>query len=179
MATPTGRGECKICGKERRAVKCEGCSQIFCFDHLPVHRQQLSDELNEIETNRDIFRQTLNEHTDNPEKHSLIQQIDQWEKDSIKKIKRTAKECRQLLLQHSTENIYRIEAKLADLTEQIRQIRKEDDFNEIDLRQFKQKLVKLTKQLDQPSNVSILQDSTSLIKNISVALSSRKFVYHI
>jgi chromosome segregation ATPase len=178
MATPTGRGECKICGKERRAVKCEGCSQIFCFDHLPVHRQQLSDELNEIETNRDIFRQTLNEQTDNPEKHSLIQQINQWEKDSIQKIIRTAKECRQLLLQHTTEDIHRIETKLADLTDQIRQIRKEDDFNEIDLSRLKQKLTQLAKELDQPSNVSIQRDST-LIKNISVALSSRKFVYHI
>jgi hypothetical protein len=179
MATTTGGGLCVICGKEKRGVKCEGCSQIFCFAHLPVHRQQLSDELTETETNRDIFRQTLNEQTDNPEKHPLIQQINQWENDSIKKIKRTAKECRQLLLQHTTKHIRRIETKLGDLTDQIRYIRKEDDFNEIDLSQLKQKLANLTKELDQPSNVSIQQDSTSLIENISVALASRKFVNHI
>jgi hypothetical protein len=179
MATPTAKGLCVICSKEKRGVKCEGCSQMFCFEHLPVHLQQLSAELDEIEMNRDIFRQTLNEQTNDPKNYSLIKQIDRWEEESIKRIQKTAKECRQLLSQQATQHIHRIEVNLTELTTQMRKIRKENDFNEIDLSQFKQKLAKLRKELDQPSNVSIQQDSTSLIKNISVALSSRKFVYHI
>jgi hypothetical protein len=179
MATATARGLCVICGKEKRGVKCEGCSQMFCFEHLPVHLQQLSAELDEIEINRDIFRQTLNEQINDPKNYSLIKQIDRWEEESIKRIQQTAKECRQLLSQQTTQHIPKIEVNLIKLTAQMRQIRKENDFNEIDLSQFKQKLAKLTKELDQPSNVSIQQDSTSLIKNISVVIFTRKCVYHI
>jgi hypothetical protein len=179
MATPTGRGVCVTCSKEKRGVKCEGCSQMFCFEHLPVHLQQLSDELDKIEMNRDVFRQTLNEQINDPKNYSLIKQIDRWEEESIKRIQQTAKQCRQLLSQQTSQHIHEIEVNLTELTAQMRQIRKENDFNEIDLSQFKQKLTQLAKELDQPSSISIQQDSTSLIKNISVALSSRKFVNHI
>ena len=65
--------------------------QIFCFNHLTDHRQELSQQLDEIEINRDIFRQTLNEQINNPKKHSLIKQIDQWEEDSIEKFNKQQK----------------------------------------------------------------------------------------
>jgi chromosome segregation ATPase len=175
MATGTSRGRCIICGKEKRTVTCDGCQQLFCFDHLTDHRHELSGQLDEIEMNRDIFRQTLNEQTNNPKRHALIKQIDQWEEDSIKKIQRTARKCRELLIQHTTDHINQLEVNLAELTGQIRQIRKENDFNEIDLNQFKQKLTQLSKELDKPTNVSIHQDSASLINKISVVVSSRKF----
>jgi len=61
-------------------------------------------------------------------------------------------------------------------TDQIRLNRKENDFNEINLRRFQEKLTKLSKELDQPSNVSIQQDSASLVNTISVVVSSGKCV---
>jgi chromosome segregation ATPase len=174
MATATGKGRCVTCGKEKRAVRCEGCSQLFCFDHLPDHRQELSIQLDDIEVNRDLLRQTLTEQTTDPKKHSLIKQIDQWEDESIRKIQQTAKECRQLVLQHTTEHINQIEDNLTKLTDELRQTRQENDFNEIDLRELKQKLTQLTEELDKPSNVSIQQDSASPINKISVVVLSRK-----
>jgi phage regulator Rha-like protein len=179
MATATGKGRCVICGKEKRAVRCEGCSQLFCFDHLPDHRQELSIQLDEIEVNRDLLRQTITEQTTNPKKHSLIKQIDQWEEDSIKIIQQTAKGCRQLVLQHTAKHIDQIEVNLVKLTDGLRQTRQENDFNEIDLRELKQKLTQLAEELDKPSNVSIQQNSASLINKISVVVSSRKCLNYI
>jgi hypothetical protein len=176
MATATGKSRCVTCGKEKGAVRCEGCQQIFCFDHLTNHRQELSQQLDEIEINRDLFRQTLNEQTNNREKHSFIKQIDRWEEDSIKKIEQTAKECRQLLLQHTIEHINEIEVNLAKLTDQLRQTRKENDFNEIDLCQLKQKMTQLTEELDKLPYVSIQQDSASFINKIVVVVPSRKCI---
>jgi hypothetical protein len=49
MATVTGKARCIICEKERSAVRCEGCLQIFCFNHLNDHRQEFNRELDEIE----------------------------------------------------------------------------------------------------------------------------------
>jgi hypothetical protein len=179
MATATGKGRCITCSKEKRVVRCEGCSQLFCFDHLPDHRQELSQQLDDIEIHRDVFRQTLIEQTDDPNKHLLIKQIDQWEEDSIRKIQKIAKECRQLVLQHSSEHITNIEMNLTKLTDQLRQTRQENDFNEIDLQEFRQKLTKLSEELDKPKNISIQQNSSSLVNKISVVIFSRKCIIYI
>jgi hypothetical protein len=51
MATATGRTQCVICQKERGAVICAGCSQIFCRIHLNDHYQHLNQQMDEIEIN--------------------------------------------------------------------------------------------------------------------------------
>ncbi len=65
---------------------------------------------------------------------------------------------------------------MAELTNQIMHLRKENDFNEIDLHQIQEKLTQLTKELDKPANISIQQDTAPFIHRISVIISSRKFV---
>jgi len=179
LTTATSRAHCVKCGKERATLKCSGCSQDFCYNHLADHRQELSVQLDEMEINRDVFRETLTEKTTNPKQHSLIKQIDQWEDDSIRKIQQTAKECRNLVLQQITEHINQIEVNLAELTDQFRQTRQENDFDEIDLQRLKQKLIKLAEEFDKPSNISIQQNSASFINKISVVVSSRKYLNYI
>jgi hypothetical protein len=58
----------------------------------------------------------------------------------------------------------------------MREIHRENDFNEIDLKNLKQKLTQLEKQLDQISNVSIQEDSEIFIKKISIVISSGKCI---
>src|SRR5437764_345598 len=101
MATATGKARCVTCGKEKSSYKCGKCSQEFCFNYLTDHKQELSKQFDELEINRDIFRQTLTEHTIHPQKQSLIQQIDKWEHDSINKIQQIADEARQIVLKHT------------------------------------------------------------------------------
>ena len=168
MAKTIGEAFCTTCSKEKSAVRCEGCLQIFCFDHLIEHHQALGKKLDEIEVNRDLFHQTLTEQTNDPQKHSLVRQIDQWELESIKKIQQTADEMRQLILKDITGYNARIEVKLNRLTDRIRQIRQENNFNETDLTQFKEQLSQLTVALDKPSNISIRENSTTLIAKISL-----------
>jgi hypothetical protein len=62
---------------------------------------------------------------------------------------------------------------LADLTVQIIHLRKENDFDEIDLRHIQEKLKQLTEELDKPPYISIQQDTVSLIHRISVAVPRR------
>ncbi|CAF1374226.1 unnamed protein product [Rotaria sp. Silwood1] len=174
MATGTGKAQCSKCNKVKSAVRCEGCLRMFCYEDLPRHHQELSKELDEIESNRNLFRQTLTEQTREPKNHSLIKQINQWEEDSIKKIKQTAHECRQILLQHMAEHITQIEVNLAQLTDKLKETRQENDFNEIILNQFKNTLTQLAKELDKPLNISIKQENTVLINPISVVVSSSK-----
>jgi len=170
MAKVTSKEHCVKCGKKRATLKCAGCLCDFCYDHLNDHRQELNQQFDEIEFNRDLFRQTLNEQTNN----SLFKQIDQWEKDSIEIIKQIANQCRQILIEHRNDNINQIEINLAKLTDQLKYTRQENNFNEIDLNQYKDKLKQLTIELNRLHNVSIQQNSTSLVNKISVVVSYGK-----
>ncbi len=73
MATSVpGRSHCVTCGKDNKAtLRCGGCLQEYCFNHLTDHRQGLSKQLDEIEVARDLFKQTLSQQTAEPEKHAL------------------------------------------------------------------------------------------------------------
>ena len=71
VAIPSTKTRCVTCAKEKRAVQCEGCLQLFCYDHFLTHREDLNKRLDDIETNRDLFRQALNEQTNHPQIHFL------------------------------------------------------------------------------------------------------------
>ncbi|CAF1037143.1 unnamed protein product [Rotaria sordida] len=172
QATTSARSTCSICAKERVTYKCVGCSRGFCFDHLAEHRQAFSKQFGEIENDRAQLHQTLVEQKKASKKSSLIQEVDKWEEDSIQKIKQTAEESRQILIGYQTTHLIQIEKQLSELTEQLKTIREENEFNETDLNRLKSKLTKLVEELSQLPNLSIQQGSTSFIKKISIVVSS-------
>ncbi|CAF0842481.1 unnamed protein product [Rotaria sordida] len=174
MSQASGRTICITCGKEKATFRCGGCSQEFCFNHLGDHKQELSKQFDEVELNRDLFRQTLTDQTDKPQKHPLIQQIDTWERDSINKIRQKAEEARQVVLTHINESIRQIESRLNQLTDQLRQSREENDFFETDLQRWNDDLTQLKEELTKPSNINLRQDATPLITRISIDVTSCK-----
>ncbi len=60
-----------------------------------------------------------------------------------------------MLSKYTNEHIIRIEKKLNQLTNQLRQSREEDDIMEPDLKKWKEKLQQMTQQLNKPSNVKM------------------------
>ncbi|CAF0889308.1 unnamed protein product [Rotaria sordida] len=100
-----------------------------------------------------------------------MQKIDEWEEDSIKKIKQSAEQCRQILIEHKNK-YFEIEKKLFELTEQLKQSHQEAEFNENDLHRFKTKLTELLEEFGQPPSIRIQQDSKSFINEISIVISS-------
>jgi len=175
-ATETSRNYCFICEKEKSTYTCNGCSKRFCKQHLKDHENELELELDQIENERNIFRQTLSEQVEQPNKHHLIQQINQWEQHSINKIQQTAEENRQSILNHMNRHFQKIEIDLNLLTNQIKEIRQESDFNELHLIDLRNKLEMLQKKLNNPANISLKEDnlSPSFINNIYVDIEHRK-----
>jgi chromosome segregation ATPase len=171
MATAGAKNQCFSCGKETRTFNCEGCLRNYCPNDLIKHLQELNEQFDKIETNHDEFRQILNEQKTNPEKHSLIRQINQWEEDSITKIKQTAEECRTELMKYTNKYIMELENQLNNLAKQMKDIRQDNQFNEIDLKQFQEKLNKLKDELDKPSKISIEQETTKFINKIFIVSS--------
>ncbi|CAF3290044.1 unnamed protein product [Rotaria sp. Silwood2] len=169
MATATtDRNLCDTCGKAKGISKCEGCAKIFCYSHFGDHRQELNKQLDEVEVIRDLYRQTLTEQTADPQRDELVQQINHWESDSIKKIQETAEVARQILFRHTNGHIKQIEFKLNKLTDQLRQSHQENDFVETDLHQWKEQLAQLSRELTNPSSIILRQDLEPLVTKIYV-----------
>jgi hypothetical protein len=174
MAAPTtGRTQCVRCGKNRCTSKCIGCLKDLCHNHLNEHREQLGQQLDEIEANRTMFQESLAEQMKKPQDNPLIQQIDIWERDSIKKIKETADTAKQSLIQQISEHYKQIDMKLNTLATQLRESREDNDFNEIVLRQYQDQLVRLrTEPINLPI-VSIRKDSWSCVSDVHAKLSGK------
>ncbi|CAF1006140.1 unnamed protein product [Adineta steineri] len=173
MATVNNKTLCFTCNKDKITYPCEGCSKHFCLMDLTEHRQILNNELHHIANEYNNFKQTINEQKQNPHNHSLIKQINQWEIESIEKIQQKAQEYREILIKSPQTCIKDIEMKFNDLSGQIKQIRQENEFNEINLNYLTNHLKKITEELNNPSNIYIQQDSQSFINEISVILSKK------
>ncbi|CAF0808839.1 unnamed protein product [Adineta steineri] len=168
MAMANNKTVCFICNEEKITYPCKGCSKEFCFMDLAKHKQILNEELHHITDEYNEFKQTINEQKQNPQNHSLIKQINQWEINSIQKIQQKAEECREIFIKSSETCINDIEMKFNDLTQQIKQFQKENEFNEINLNYLRNQLRKITEELNNPSNIFIQQNSQSFINNISI-----------
>ena len=172
MATTIGKSRCGPCGQEKVAYKCEGCLQTFCINHLTDHHRELSLQFDELENRRNVFRQKLTQQTNVAQKQVLVQEINQWEIESINVIQKTAEEARRVLAKHTTENTSQIEDKFVQLTEQLKVARKENDFNELHINQFREKFKLLEEQLNVLSNISVRHQHSPFIDRITVAISS-------
>ena len=172
----TSKARCVTCDKEKGILKCGGCSQDFCSNYFSDHRQERSKQLNEVEVIRDTLRQILTQQTAEPNKHVLIQQIDEWERESIGKIRQTAEEARELLLKYTAGHVT-MEVKLNKLTNQLRESRQENDFFETDISLWKENLTILTDELNKSSNITIKQHSIPLVTKISVDIYSKIQVF--
>ncbi|CAF2121306.1 unnamed protein product [Rotaria magnacalcarata] len=161
--------QCFICKKEKASLySCEGCSEKFCPQDLPKHHEEHVSELEKIVTDCDTFQQSINEHQQDCNHHPLIQQVNEWERDSITKIKQTAEDCRQKLIKPADDNIAEIKKKLNQFITALIKKRADLDFHEIHLNKWRLLLEELKKKLEQPRNVSILEERTSFINKISI-----------
>ena len=152
--------KCYACREEitTYVCTCTGCSEYFCVDDLMKHREELKLQFHQIEDQRNQFAQTLDDEKNN---HPLIQQITQWERISIEKIRQTAEEQRNLIQQYAQT----IQVKLRSVTEEMEKTVKKKDFNEIILKKLQIELEDLKNQLYQTDYIQIKQDSSSTFIN--------------
>ncbi|CAF1171789.1 unnamed protein product [Adineta steineri] len=164
---------CFKCDEEKITYNCEGCAKKFCLMDLNEHRQVLTSELHQITNEYNEFKQRINEQKRNPHNHSLINQINQWEIESIEIIHQKAQEYREILIKSSETCINDIEMKFKNLNEQIKQIHQENEFNEIDLNYLRNQLIEITEELNNPLKIPIKEDLQSFIDAIPI-ISSKK-----
>lgn len=172
MSISNSLDHCFYCDEQYDIYQCKGCSKAFCFLHLLNHREENQQNFNQLQNNCNIFRENLNDAKIN---FPLIKNINQWEFESINKIKQMANKCREKILYYLME----LDKNLNDLFEQSKQISKQNKFNEIILEQLNEKLDKLIKEFNEPSNIIIKENQTSFINYFNIIMPFAKGNYSI
>lgn len=142
MAMSTSPIHCSNCDETENLLECKGCLQVFCFKHLPNHRETINETLNQLQDNCNLFRETIFDQKNEINNRYLVKQINQWERESIDKIQQIANKCRERIINYTNKFIIEIENNLNDLNEQSKQVRKENRLNEILLNQLFKKIRK-------------------------------------
>ena len=165
MAASYIQAKCSICNERTKILLCQECLKEFCADHLTQHQQSLNKQFDLIQNDLNQFRLNLTDLRNNPLKHPSIEQIDQWENESILKIKEKATEYRQILINYTNDSMNQTAKKLNDTDEQFRS-------NKIYLKQLKEKFEELNEEFNRSKNIFIDQKSNSFINEISIRFPS-------
>jgi hypothetical protein len=181
MATSFPRRQCANSDdcKQIGVAQCEGCSRVFCTKHFDDHRRSLDEEMDVIFNNYNDLTNAIVQDPDNSNLHSLTQEIDNWEKESVERIQQKATDLRQEMLKMKTTHTENLSLQLQSLAERMKKAREQDDFVETDLLSWKNKLSDLKSNLLSPSMFSITRhDDIPLVNSISLSfLSSGKELF--
>jgi hypothetical protein len=176
-SSTTKRSLCKACNKAPSVFFCQGCQKDFCTGHAKEHRQELSKQLDTIILEHDQLKQNLAEYRGKSNRHPLMQEIDRWEMQSIDKIRKAAADARKTLSNSVDVHTTKITEDLKHLTQELTTARSEDNFIEIDLKEWMERLKTWTKDLNAPSSINIQQEksNTPFIQKIVVSSKNNKF----
>ncbi len=147
--------KCVTCTKSIGTFTCRGCQQDFCMTHAAEHRQMLSMQMDEdIIPLHDQLQQDLIQQINKSLNHPLMKEIDQWENDSIEKIRQTANNARKDLLSIIEKHKNKIKQNLDHVTEELKTARNNDHFFENHLKQWMEKLNHLSNDLKTPQIIN-------------------------
>lgn len=161
-------------------LSCHGCKKDFCSIHVDEHRKELNEQMEEIILKRDRLHQIIIEQTIKPSSHPLIDRINQWEIQSIRKIHQTADETRENLLPLLHIHRNRVIERLSHLTEQLNISRKENDYMETDFKQWMIKLKQLKKDLLANGIIRFIdgEEKTTLVSKIIIDDTSQEYFHN-
>ncbi|CAF1165267.1 unnamed protein product [Rotaria sordida] len=155
MATNTAKKPCAKCSKGSGVTTCDGCQQSFCTKHFVEHRHELSQQMTNINQEHDLLRRDLSKENS---KHSFLNRIDIWERESINKIQAAAETARTDLQQLLDRTKNDLKISIEKLTNELNSCQQSDDFTENDLKRWNEQLKELRKNLDIPSTIFIVND---------------------
>lgn len=160
---------CAKCDKAGGIAMCNGCQRSFCIKHFVEHRQELSQQMDEIAQSHDLLRQGVNSVSN---ADSLVKQIDLWEKESIEKIQAHARKIRHALFPLFEQRQNELKLSLNKLTNELRTCRESDDFTELDMNRWMRELARLRRMTEDSIQINIERenDAKSLIGLIKVTL---------
>ena len=135
---------------------CNRCQQSFCTPHFAKHREDLSVKVESTIQEHNLLRHALSDRT---RIASLGARINQWEQESILRIQTAAATARRDLEASVDRAKHDLETRMSELAQEIQRCRDSDDYAEMDIQRWSDRLVELQQMLERSSMVNIENDS--------------------
>jgi hypothetical protein len=164
-ASTDTKKQCATCNKNGGILICDGCQQIFCGKHVSEHRQNLAEQLDSIMQEHDLLQHETEQISID---HSSLRKIDQWEKESVQKIRLTAETARKNLQEKLNQSKQRLSKICHDMAVDIRSSRVADDYSENDFIRWSEQLKTLELEITSSSLINIIEDKKSIIHLIKI-----------
>ncbi|CAF1299729.1 unnamed protein product, partial [Didymodactylos carnosus] len=129
------------CEKGVGVLTCSGCDKTFCRKHSNEHHQALANELSEIVIVHDDIYKQLSQ--DSKTRHPILQQIDEWENESFRKIREAADDARKKVQNVIAEHRQTIADRFQLIADELHTRRETEDYLEPDLVKWREELDKL------------------------------------
>ena len=157
--------QCVTCGKQHGILICDGCQSTFCARHVARHRQDLTDQLEDILQDQQRLHKALERQSN---LSVQFQKINQWEKESIRKIELAADRARMDLRQLMEISKRRLTKLSEQMASDMISSYKADSFSETDLTQWTKQLTELRSKMASPSSMEIVEDKQSPLYFIAI-----------
>jgi hypothetical protein len=176
MTSSAIKHTCVKCNKGAGIATCNGCQRAFCIKHFGEHRQELSQQMDDIGQEHDLLRRDMIYERS---AQSFLERINQWEQETIRMVQASAQKARMDLQQvlEQTKN----ESKIAvdRLTEELRACRESDNYTELEINKWTEQLRELRQIIENLSSINIEcgNSTASVIPLIKVSSLQRSTLY--
>ena len=153
---------CKACNETSGVFFCQGCEKDFCTIHAEEHRQELSKQLDTVILEHDQLKQNIVEYSEKFNQHPLMKEIDQWEMESIDKIRKAADDARKELFAVVDDRRTKIIEGMKGLEQDLSTAQSEDSFVETNLQEWMERLRKWATDLNTSSSINIQQEKNNM-----------------
>lgn len=173
MASSTMKTPCVTCEKSAGIAICSGCQKQFCIKHFLEHRSNLTTQMDRIGEQHDVIRRDFNKDST---EHPLFNRIDQWEKETIVKIQVAAEAARADLRETLDRRRDEMKLMIDRLTNELQISQESNDYTEIDLDRWKQKLNHLEQLLNSPGQLDLHFDSSPNVAIYPVKINENSLI---
>jgi hypothetical protein len=136
---------------------CTGCKKYFCRKCFKIHSEELFVEMDKIIEERNHLQNEINiEIQDNNQQNPLIEQIDQWQKRTIEKVKQVAAQARQQASELLNAKRARLNTEFKSFSQELAHLKESENYVEHDLTRLNQMISQFKldlKQSTQPTTV--------------------------
>lgn len=159
-------------------MTCLGCRDLlYCARHYREHRDDLSNQLQMLTDKCNQIREDIQTRAENPQVHTLMKTIEEWETRSIAKIRQMAEATRTELLRNNNKDISQVKVKLENLCIKLLQNPDDYGFVDTDIENWTDELERLKSMLNKTFDFTIREDPTKFISKIRLEVNG-KFRYY-
>jgi predicted nucleic acid-binding Zn-ribbon protein len=174
MASASVKQPCVKCDKGFGKNMCIGCQQWFCNKHYNEHQEELAKEMENVTQKHDELHSHLTMGNMGSE-HPLLVRNNEWEQQSIDRIRAVTNEARTKLKQSLDQVKQEIKTSLSQVADQFKSSRENEDYTEIDLKCWMDQLESLKQRLLNPPEIELHGDTQAETNASTIKLIELKF----